>query len=132
MYLPAHRGVLRRSATVVLSGALACMLAGCASAPERIIVDQKGIDPAAYQRDLDECAEYAGLVDVQAQVATGAAGGAVLYGVLGAILDDLSTGARTAGAGAVFGGARGGVQATREQHRVIRNCLNGRGYRVLN
>ncbi len=97
-----------------------------------MIVDTKGVDPDRYRVDLEECAEYAGLVNVQGQVVTSAAGGAVLYGVLGAILDDGDLAKRTAGAGAVFGGVRGGVRATREQDRVIRNCLRGRGYRVLN
>lgn len=108
-------------------------LAGCMAAPrDRVIVDTKGVDPQTYRIDLEECAEYAGLVDVQGRVVTNAAGSAVLYGVLGAILDDGDTARRTAGAGAVFGGARGGVKATREQDRVMRNCLRGRGYRVLN
>lgn len=112
---------------------LASLLAACvAPARDRVIVDTKGVDPDRYRVDLEECAEYAGLVDVQGRVITNAAGGAVLYGVLGAILDDGDTAKRTAGAGAVFGGVRGGVRATREQDRVIRNCLRGRGYRVLN
>ena len=109
------------------------LVAGCvAPARDRVIVDTKGVDPDRYRVDLEDCAEYAGIVDVQGQVVTGAAGGAVLYGVLGAILDDGDLAKRTAGAGAVFGGVRGGVRATREQDRVMRNCLRGRGYRVLN
>lgn len=117
--------------------ALCCMVAvlasGCAGrAEDRIIVDTKGVDPGRYAEDLGECAEYAGLVDVEGRVLASAAGSAVLYGVLGAILDDGDTAERTAGAGAVFGGVRGGFDATREQERIIRNCLSGRGYRVLN
>jgi len=121
---------LRRSALVC---AIALLAAGCAGRSEdRIIVDTKGVDPTRYADDLVECAEYAGLVDVQGQVLTSAAGSAVLYGVLGAILDSGDTAKRTAGAGAVFGGVRGGISATREQDRIIKNCLRGRGYRVLN
>ena len=108
-------------------------LAGCvAPARDRVIVDTKGVDPETYRIDLEECAEYAGLVDVQGRVVTNAAGGAVLYGVLGAVLADGDLAKRTAGAGGVLGGVRGGVRATREQDRVMRNCLRGRGYRVLN
>jgi hypothetical protein len=113
--------------------AVLLLLAGCAGpAQERVIVDTKGVDPERYRVDLEECAEYAGLVDVRGQVVTGAAGGAVLYGVLGAILDDGDTAKRTAGAGGLLGGVRGGVRATREQNRILRNCLRGRGYSVLN
>ena len=124
----------RRALPAALSSlVLLALLAGCAApARDRVIVDTKGVDPQAYRVDLEECAEYAGLVDVRGRVVSGAAGGAVLYGILGWALDDADRAERTATAGAVLGGAGGGVRASREQDRVMRNCLRGRGYRVLN
>ena len=117
----------------VLYCMMALLASGCAGrAEDRIIIDTKGIDPERYAEDLGECAEYAGLVDVEGRVLTSAASSAVLYGVLAAILDDSDTAERVAGAGALFGGVRGGISATAEQQRIIKNCLNGRGYLVLN
>jgi hypothetical protein len=39
---------------------------------------------------------------------------------------------RGAGIGAVTGGAQSARIADREKADVVRNCLRGRGYRVLN
>lgn len=105
-------------------------LGGCASrAP---IVDQKGVDQAAYQRDLAECQGYADQVAVGKQAGAGALGGAAVGAALGAILGNSDTVERAAGSGAVVGGARGAVAGTRERSQVVKNCLRGRGYRVLN
>ena len=34
--------------------------------------------------------------------------------------------------GALYGGTRSGLGADRDQQRVVKNCLRGRGNRVLN
>ena len=62
----------------------------------------------------------------------GAVGGAVVWGLIGAIVDDGDAAARGAGAGAVYGGAHGTVDGVRERHQVVGNCLSHRGYAVLN
>ena len=51
---------------------------------------------------------------------------------LGAIFGNSGDVARGAGAGGVVGGARGAASGEREKDQVLRNCLRGRGYRVLN
>lgn len=107
------------------------VLAGCAfNRPP--IVDMAGVDPAAYQRDLQECEAYAAEVQVAAQAGTGAAAGAVVGAAVGAVFGNSSTAARGAGAGAVSGAANGTGTGLAERRQVIRNCLIGRGYRVLN
>ncbi len=58
--------------------------------------------------------------------------GAVIGGVFGAVLGNRSTAQRGAGVGAVGGGARGVGEGLRERERVIKSCLIGRGYQVLN
>lgn len=95
------------------------------------IVDMKGVDPYQYQIDLAECEEYADQVDVGGQAATGAAGGAVVGGLVGAIAKDASA-KRGAGVGAVVGGAKGTYHGVEERHQVVGNCLRNRGYAVLN
>lgn len=96
------------------------------------IVDTKGINMADYYRDLEECQVYADEVQIAQKAASSAAAGAVVGGVIGAVVGNSDTAARGAGIGAVGGGARGVGEGVRERDRVIKRCLSGRGYRVLN
>ena len=97
-----------------------------------VIVDMKGVNPAQYQADLNECQAYAQQVDTGGNVGGNAAGGAVVGGAIGAIFGGPEGAARGAGAGAVTGGARGVEQTAGERHQVVANCLRRRGYSVLN
>lgn len=107
-------------------------LALCACARNKPIVDTKGIDRVAYQQDLAECQAYASEVDTGGQVASGAVTGAVVGGAMGAVING-GKGARTgAGIGAIGGTAKGVARSSREQQQVVKNCLRGRGYKVLN
>jgi len=111
---------------------------GCANGyrgyggPKEIIIDTKGVDLNAYYDDLGDCEQYARNVDVGAETTEGAVAGAVLGGVLGAVLGNSDNAQRSAGAGAVVGGVKGNQSARHEQERIVRRCLFGRGYRVLN
>lgn len=114
------------------------LLAGCASGKSPyvgsrdVIVDTAGVDAYVYQRDLADCRAYSDEVSVASGGATRAAGGAVVGGLLGAAVGDSSTARRGAGAGAVVGGASGVSSGYSERQKVVRNCMIGRGYRVLN
>lgn len=118
----------------VLYSLLILALVGCTGRGSRggPIVDMKGVDPAQYRVDLLECQQYADDVAVGGRAAAGAAGGAVLGGLVGAAVGNSDTAKRSAGAGAVVGGARGTGDALRERQTVVRNCLRHRGYAVLN
>jgi outer membrane lipoprotein SlyB len=112
---------------------MAMLLTSCTSVSRKSpIIDMQGVDIAAYQQDLAECESYADQVNRTEPAVTGAATGAAVGGVLGAAVGNSRTAQRGAGAGAVSGGLRGARQALAEQDRVLRNCLRGRGYRVLN
>jgi len=112
-----------------LSGWVAlAALAGCSSSPEPII-DTKGVDMSAYEVDLAECSEYASQVHTAEGVAKGAAGGAVVGAATGAISGDADRGA---GYGSIWGATRSGLDADRDKQNVVKQCLRGRGYRVLN
>ena len=115
---------------LTVTGFACLLLCGCAS--DRIIVDRKGIDEARYQEDLADCQRYASEVDTAGAMAKSAGVGAVIGGAMGAILGDGQAAGRIAGAGAVQGGAAGGLRADREKQQVVRRCLIGRGYKVLN
>lgn len=108
-------------------------LAGCASEAGRgVIIDRQGVDMAQYERDLAECTQYAEEVRAAEKVAANAAGGAVVGGAVGAVSRGSSGAKDGAAVGAIVGGAQGTRGAWREQQQVVRNCLEGRGYRVLN
>ena len=106
-------------------------LTACTTTDE-IIIDQKGVNMAAYQQDLAECQGYSESVETGEKAAVGAASGAVVGGLIGAITGGSSGAAKGAGVGAVGGGARGVSKGAETEVQVVKNCLRGRGYRVLN
>jgi len=108
--------------------ALVLALSACASHPDPI-VDTKGVNMAQYEIDLRECSEYADEISVAEGAAKGAAAGAVVGAAAGAISGNADSGA---GYGAVGGGARSALYNQRQKERVVKNCMRGRGYRVLN
>jgi uncharacterized protein YcfJ len=108
--------------------AVAVLTAGCTAHPEPI-VDTKGVDLAAYHRDLDECQKYAAQIDPAKGVAKGAVAGAAVGAAVGAIGGDVG---QAAAVGAVSGGASSALKADEDKQNVVKRCLSGRGYRVLN
>lgn len=109
---------------------LGLLLAGCAS--HKIIIDKEGVNMSKYEQDLATCREYADEVSTGEEVGKGALGGAVIGGAVGAILGGRRGAETLGGVGAVTGAARGGAHGEQEKDQVVKNCLRGRGYRVLN
>ena len=113
----------------------ASMLSACARQP---IVDymQPGFDQVAYQQDLSQCQMLADQVNVQGETAQSTAIGGLIGAGLGALTGSFNA---NAGRGALIGGSfgaasglvSGGSSASERRNRVVRNCLAGRGYRVL-
>lgn len=115
------------------TGLVLLALAACRSTPApRVIVDPKGTDPAVYEQDLAECTTLSDQARPGGAALRGALGGAVIGGALGGIFGDSRSAGRMAGGGAVIGGASQAGAGLSERDRVLRNCLSGRGYRVLN
>jgi hypothetical protein len=122
-----------RSSVVAAVLMTALVNTGGCTVTDEIIIDRKGVDMARFARDKSECESYADEVRSGAKAARGAATGGVVGGAVGAILgDSTEAAARGAGVGAVSGGARGVVEGERDKVRVVKQCLRGRGYRVLN
>lgn len=113
---------------IIVPALVLALAAGCASHPDPI-VDTKGVNRVTYETDLRECREYADEVSVAEGAAKGAAAGAVVGAAAGAISGNADRGA---GYGAIGGGTRSAIYNQREKERVVKNCLRGRGYRVLN
>jgi hypothetical protein len=86
---------------------------------------------ARLKQDKQKCAAYVDEVPGGRQAVAAASTGAVVGGVIGGIVGNSSTASRTAGVGAASG-AMSGTDGLRDRQQVIRNCLLGRGYRVLN
>ncbi|MEM7610629.1 MAG: glycine zipper family protein [Pseudomonadota bacterium] len=120
--------VVSRRLVAACAAALALVLGGCAAHPDPII-DTKGVDMVKFEQDLAECKTYADNINVGEGAAKGAAVGAAVGAAIGAISGDAGRGA---GYGGISGGARSGLDNKRVQERVVKRCLSGRGYRVLN
>ena len=121
-----NSAVTLRIITSLLSGLI---LVACSSSPEPII-DTQGVDMTVYEQDLAECREYAKEVDTKKGTAKGAAAG----GATGAAVGGISGGSvgKSAGVGAVFGLAGSAVKGSNQKDNVVKRCLSGRGYKVLN
>tara|TARA_B110000305_G_C19245595_1_gene542150 strand:+ start:310 stop:729 length:420 start_codon:yes stop_codon:yes gene_type:complete len=97
-----------------------------------VIIDTKGADIAAYEADLADCEALASQVPVDERAATGAVVGAVVGGAVGAVFDGGNGAERGAGVGAVSDTLSGAQSGLQEEDQVLKNCMQGRGYKVLN
>ena len=96
------------------------------------IVDTKGVNMAQYELDLQECSTFAEDISTGKSIAKGAVTGGAVGAVIEAITDDERSWADTFEVGAVSGGAKSGIRAVQEKEHIVRRCLRGRGYKVLN
>ena len=112
--------------------------------PAAYVIASPVIDPASiknenkYYRDKAECKALAkdnkgGVGSIAKDTAIGAGVGAGTGALLGAIGGSVGKGL---GAGAVVGGVAGGGMSVYKNHKtydeIYKNCMRGRGYRVLN
>ncbi len=109
---------------------LAAALTGCASsgANYRPLVDMQGRSDAQYNRDASECQAYA---RARMDAAQGAVMGAVALGILTSVLSPRGTKNYAAQQGAIVGGVAGAASANDTQETIVKRCLAGRGYNVL-
>jgi outer membrane lipoprotein SlyB len=123
--------------TIVLTLILStCFFYGCVA--NRPIVDMRGRSQWAYENDFNECQKYADQVSTGTSVAAGAGAGAglgALAGLIVGIAFNVNPG-ELAGFGAAIGGlqgaAAGGSAAVQTKDNIVKNCMRGRGYNVLN
>ena len=113
---------------VASAALLAIALTACAANPKPII-DTKGVDPELYAQDMAECEVYTEEIIVAAGAAKGTAAGVAVGAAAGVVTGDVG---RSAALGGISGGTRSALDADREQQHVWKNCMRGRGYRVLN
>jgi len=121
---------MKKTLALSLAFLLSFFLISCAGSTYRPIVDTQGIDFNRYEADLQQCQQFSTQTnDATTSAAVGATAGAVLGSVLAGVVggDRSATAKLTAIEGAIVGGASGETN----QRNIIRRCLSGRGYRVL-
>ncbi len=96
------------------------------------IIDTKGVNMSQYEIDLEECSTFSNDISTGKSIAKGAATGAAVGAVIEAITNDARSRRDAIEVGAVSGGAKSGIRAIREKEGILKRCLRGRGYKVLN
>ena len=114
----------------IISIAGITLVVGCAANNSKPIIDPAGVDMAQYETDVGECEQIA--TQVEQKAGEGAAGGALVGGLIGAIVGGGNSAITGAGVGAVAGGARSAGGTEKERSQVVKNCLRNRGYKILN
>jgi len=123
--------------TIALLAISGFVLAACASSYNPVVDFQSSSAPAdAYDRNLQECQALAEQKSPAKDAAIAGVGGAAAGAALGAITGAFFGGAgRGAAVGAALGGAggagAGGLSGVEQQRAIVRNCLRGRGYNVV-
>lgn len=111
---------------------ISAFLAACVGASYRPLVDSRNVDMNKYEGDLRDCQQYAEQVPgAGTQAAVGAAVGAGLGYLIGRAAGARYNAPATGRVGAVAGAAGGAGQGEMNQRDVIRRCMSGRGYSVL-
>lgn len=110
---------------------LVIFLAGCAAGYRPLVDARGGQSVAAYEADLSACKGYAAqVVGPGTGAAVGAVAGAGLSYILGRITGGSTNQAMQAGA--LVGGVGGAAHGGESEVSVVRRCMVGRGWNVLN
>ena len=130
--LPAPmRGRSRLAPLLAAMVAAVGLLSACAA--YRPVVDMRDVtDRGQFERDLVDCQNYAAPVSPGASAGVGALFGAMLGAALGAAVGDHQLAVDAASWGALEGAVAGGAGAADTEVQIVRNCMSGRGYLVLN
>ena len=118
-----------------------CLVSGCISTQSdsifdlgsgKPIVDTKGVNMTQYELDLEECSTFSEDISTGKSIVKGAVAGATVGAVIEAITDNARSRRDAIEVGAVTGGTKSGISAVQEKEQIVRRCLRGRGYKVLN
>ena len=118
-----------------------CLVSGCISTQSgsifdpgsgKPIVDTKGVNMTQYEVDMEECSTFSEDISTGKSIAKGIITGAAVGAVIEAIADNARSRRDAIEVGAVTGGTQSGIRAVQEKEQIVRRCLRGRGYKVLN
>lgn len=97
------------------------------------IVDSAEVDQAQLAADTAECKEYASQIKHSDKVIEFAFLGGLIAGLSEWVFTGDEDFARSAALlGAIEGGIVGASEAMYDHDEIVKNCLSGRGYMVLN
>ena len=96
------------------------------------IIDTRGVDESVFKKDYSECSDFAKNIDLtEKTLKQGAVAGATGAAV-GAIIGGEEAAKKIGGSAAVLNAVEANLDGRNEQAKIIKNCLRGRGYKVLN
>ena len=96
------------------------------------IIDTRGVDESVFKKDYSECSDFAKDIDLtERTLKQGAVAGATGAAV-GAIIGGEEAAKKIGGSAAVLNAVEANLDGRNEQAKIIKNCLRGRGYKVLN
>ena len=120
------------NAKTLAAASTALFLVACAGANYRPMIDSKNVDMSKYESDLRDCQQYAQQTSGAGMgAAVGAGAGALFGAILAAAAGSRYDQGATARVGAVTGALAGGVGGGENQESVVKRCIAGRGYSVL-
>ena len=96
------------------------------------IIDTKGIDISQYELDLEECETFADEISTVKSIVKGTATGAAGGTVIEAVTDGSRRTKDATELGAIASGGKSGIRAVQEKEQIVKRCVRGRGYQVLN
>ena len=114
-----------------------CFVVGCAQTDlsdrnDIAIIDTRGVDESVFKKDYSECSDFAKNIDLtERTLKQGAVAGATGAAV-GAIIGGEEAAKKIGGSAAVLNAVEANLDGRSEQAKIIKNCLRGRGYKVLN
>tara|TARA_B100000524_G_scaffold44411_1_gene21216 strand:+ start:1783 stop:2157 length:375 start_codon:yes stop_codon:yes gene_type:complete len=114
-----------------------CFVIGCAQTDlsdrnDIAIIDTRGVDESVFKKDYSECSDFAKNIDLtERTLKQGAVAGATGAAV-GAIIGGEEAAKKIGGSAAVLNAVEANLDGRNEQAKIIKNCLRGRGYKVLN
>ena len=114
-----------------------CSVIGCAQTDlsdrnDIAIIDTRGVDESVFKKDYSECSDFAKNIDLtERTLKQGAVAGATGAAV-GAIIGGEEAAKKIGGSAAVLNAVEANLDGRNEQAKIIKNCLRGRGYKVLN
>ena len=114
-----------------------CFVIGCVQTDlsdrnDVAIIDTRGVDESVFKKDYSECSDFAKNIDLtERTLKQGAVAGATGAAV-GAIIGGEEAAKKIGGSAAVLNAVEANLDGRNEQAKIIKNCLRGRGYKVLN
>ena len=109
-----------------------CAQTGLSDRNDIAIIDTRGVDESVFKKDYSECSDFAKNIDLtERTLKQGAVAGATGAAV-GAIIGGEEAAKKIGGSAAVLNAVEANLDGRNEQAKIIKNCLRGRGYKVLN